>query len=52
MGREAARQKGKEREDDRGIFSTSTMNHEGITLVGKEIGVLPLRFRTQYFARY
>ena len=35
-----------------GFFHTSTMNHEGITLVGKDIGVLPLRFRTQYFARY
>jgi hypothetical protein len=29
----------------------SYINHEGITLVGKGNGVLPLRFRTQYLSR-
>jgi hypothetical protein len=30
----------------------SYFNHGGITLVGKRKGVLPDRFRTQYFTRY
>ena len=47
----------RERTDDSQADVTSSqclfsyINHEGITLVGKGNGVLPLRFRTQYLSR-